>query len=275
MHAAASVLPAGDPTTWLMPSRDALAQIRDGLLKRLGGKNIRVYEAGGGSISFLSPDFLDKADVTVVDVDEDQLNNNRYAATKIRGDIQAQKFSPGSFDLIVCNYVIEHIERPDKALINFYTALAPNGIVFIAAPNPQSFSGFVTRYTPHWFHVWFYRVFLGSKTAGQPGSAPFPVVYHPLVSPRALLAFARKLGYRVVHFEQYESLQLSIVRQQYPFLGEPLNFVLRGLELLLRKPLRLGNFHVVLEKPAAQGPLDKSAAARGNAVERQRVPDFV
>ena len=33
----------------------------------------------------------------------------------------------------------------------------------IAAPNPTSLSGVVTKHTPHWFHIWYYRHVMGSS----------------------------------------------------------------------------------------------------------------
>lgn len=42
----------------------------------------------------------------------------------------------------------------------------PGGQIVVAAPNPYSVKGFVTRYTPHWFHVWYYRHVLHRPQAG-------------------------------------------------------------------------------------------------------------
>ena len=63
-------------------------------------------------------------------------------------------------------------------------------MILIGAPNPKSLSGVVTKYSPHWFHVWFYRHVRGDKNAGLPGQAPFPTYFHPLVTLAKLEAFA-------------------------------------------------------------------------------------
>jgi SAM-dependent methyltransferase len=236
----------------VLPAQDALALLQGLLAGWFGNGPIKIYEAGGGSISYLPPALTEKADITVVDIDEDQVRNNTYATTKIRGDIQTHDFTGQNFDLVVCNYVIEHIERPDKALINFANALAPNGLVVIAAPNPHSFTGAITKYTPHWFHVWFYRTVLGNKSAGRPGTAPFRTIYHPLVSPYALLEFSRRHGYRVVYFKVFESVQLGNLRQRRPALARLLHAFIRTLEIVSRSSLRLGDFHLVLEKVPAE-----------------------
>lgn len=237
------------PDRGLLPAASALAIVQALLRSRFAGKPVRIYEAGGGSISYLPMEMLRSAEITVVDIDDAQLRNNRYARSKICGDIQTQRFPPGSFDLVVCYNVIEHVERPDEAIDRFLDALAPGGLVFIAAPNPLSFSGLVTRFTPHWFHVWFYRAVLGHREAGRPGHAPFPVVYHPLVAPRRLIEFCTARGFRIVYFREFEASHLGLLRLARPTAARLLDALTRGLEMVLRHSLRFGDFHVLIEKP--------------------------
>ncbi len=106
---------------------------------------------------------LRRAHVTVVDIDEDQIRNNDYAQETILGDIQTYRFAPDSFDLVICYNVIEHVPDVEAALLGFCQSLKPNGMILIGAPNPASLSGVVTKYSPHWFHVWFYRHVRGDK----------------------------------------------------------------------------------------------------------------
>ena len=161
--------------------------------------SLSIYEAGGGSTSFLPLNVLRRAHVTVVDIDEDQICNNDYAQEAILGDIQTHRFPPASFDLIICYNVIEHVPDVEAALSGFCEALKPNGLILIGAPNPKSLSGVVTKYSPHWFHVWFYRYVRGDKNAGLPGHAPFPTHFHPLVTLSNLEAFARVNGLQVIY----------------------------------------------------------------------------
>ena len=69
-----------------------------------------------------------------------------------------------------------------RRCLGFCEALKQGGLILIGAPNPKSLSGVVTKYSPHWFHVWFYRHVRGEKQAGQPGQPPFPTFFHPLVT---------------------------------------------------------------------------------------------
>ncbi len=220
------------------------------LRNRFSGSKIRIYEAGGGSTSYLPPDLLRSADITIVDTDDTQLQNNRYARSKICGDIQVQKFPSATFDLVVCYNVIEHIERPDRAIDNFIEALAPGGLIFIAAPKPDSFSGLVTRYTPHRIHVWFYRAVLGCRDAGRPGNPPFPIVYHPLTWPQRLIEFCKLRGCRVLYFREFESSHLTTLRRKWPVTTRVLSAFIRAIEIISRRELHTGDFHLIIEKPA-------------------------
>ena len=204
-------------------------------------------------MSALPPSLLDHSTITVVDIDETQLRNNTYAHVKVRGNIETHSFPPNSFDLIVCHDVIEHLDYVDQAITQFHNALAPEGLLFIGAPNPESFSGFVTRVTPHWFHVWFYRVILKREHAGLPGHAPFPTVYHPLVSPRALLTFCENINFNLIYSNKYTSVGYTRVRERRPILGWLL-YVTTGLINTLflgQRDVRLGNYHVIFEKRGA------------------------
>jgi len=201
-------------------------------------------------MSFLQSSFLDKTHVTVLDIDEVQLKKNRYADKKILGDIQSYGFPRNSFELIVCYNVIEHLNAPDEAIRLFFHSLVPNGLLFMGAPNPKSLSGWITRFTPHWVHVWFYRFLLRERSAGQPGHVPFRTIFHPIVTPTALIDFCRRLGFRIVYFREYQGDQYSRVAEQRPFVGSILNaavYVANALTLW-RSDLKNGNFHIVLEK---------------------------
>lgn len=230
----------------------SLQAVRELFASKFSDRSIRIYEAGGGSASLaLEPNMLKRGTVTVVDIDDVQLQKNSYADCKILGDIQTHAFPDSSFELIVCHNVIEHLEAPHQAIDLFFNALAPGGFLFIGAPNPSSFSGWVTKITPHWFHVWYYRLFLGFRTAGQPGHAPFRTVYHPIVTPKRLIPYCHKLGFRTVYFQEYQGYLLELVSQRHPFLGAILGSLVTTLNALIlwRKDLRNGDFHLILEKP--------------------------
>jgi SAM-dependent methyltransferase len=233
----------------------ALSMVQELIIASFRGRPVRIYEAGGGSVSVLPLERFAGFHVSVVDIDPEQLRQNAYADEKILGNIETYSLPPGSVDLVVCHNVIEHLDRPDSAIRQFRSALAPGGLLFISAPNPASLFGAITKYTPHWFHVWVYRVILRDRNAGKPGQHPFPTVYHPVVSPDAFLEFCTKLGFEVVHFNKILSKNLATLQETRPFLGGVLGAVAGAMDAVTfrRFSLMLGDYHAVLKKPSAPG----------------------
>ena len=153
-------------------ARESLLAVQKLLRTELPATRLRVYEAGGGSTCFLPLDMLQRAEVTAVDIDAEQLRNNEYAQEGILGDIQTYRFNPDSFDLVICYNVIEHVRDVEAALIGFFESIKRGGLILVGAPNPKSLSGVVTKYTPHWFHVWFYRYVIGPRRPARPAAIP-------------------------------------------------------------------------------------------------------
>ncbi|WP_229180109.1 class I SAM-dependent methyltransferase [Bradyrhizobium ivorense] len=231
-------------------AKQSLLTVHSILEARLPAGPLSIYEAGGGSTSYLPLKVLRRAHVTVVDIDEDQIRNNTYAQEPILGDIQTYRFPPGRFDLIICYNVIEHIPDVEAALRGFCDALKTDGLLLIGAPNPKSLSGIVTKYSPHWFHVFFYRYVRGEKKAGLPGEAPFPTHFHPLVTPAKLEAFAVKHGLQVIYRKRYESPRYPEMRRRKPVLAAFIDAAAKLMNALLpgKIDVRHGDYHVILRK---------------------------
>jgi len=231
-------------------ARQSLIAVHEILSAELNSAELAVYEAGGGATSFLPLDIMRRAHVTVVDIDETQNLNNDYADEKILGDIQTYRFQPESFDLVICYNVIEHLPDAQAALLRFCECLKKNGLILIGAPNPNSLSGIVTKYTPHWFHVWFYRHVRGDMDAGKPGEAPFPTYFHPLVSLVNLDAFAKAHDLEVIYRREYESPRFPEMRARKPVFGALIDLAARAMNLLLlgSTDVRNGDYHVILRK---------------------------
>jgi SAM-dependent methyltransferase len=231
-------------------ARKSLLAVHEILTANLPSDRLAIYEAGGGSTSFLPLSISNRAHVAVVDIDADQIRNNDYAQEKILGDIQTYRFAPERFDLVTCYNVIEHLPDVESALLGFCESLKRGGLMLIAAPNPKSLSGIVTKHTPHWFHVWFYRYVRGDKKAGLPGEAPFPTFFHPLVTPANLDAFARDHGLEMVYRKEYESPRFPEMRERKPVFAGLLDVVSTVMNFLLlrRTDVRHGDYHAILRK---------------------------
>ena len=231
-------------------ARDSLLAVHDVLRRELPQGQLATYEAGGGSCSVLPPELLNRSKVTVVDIDEDQVRNNTYADEAILGDVQTYSFGRETFDLVICYNVIEHLPHVDAALLNFRDALKPGGMILIGAPNPRSLSGVVTKYSPHWFHVWFYRHIRGDKNAGLPGCAPFPTHFHPLVTLSNLEAFARVNGLQAIYRKRYESPRYPEMRRRKPAFAALIDAAAKVMNFFVsdKTDVRHGDYHVILRK---------------------------
>jgi SAM-dependent methyltransferase len=231
-------------------ARDSLLAVHEVLRRKLPAGAIATYEAGGGSTSFLPLEVLGRSHVTVVDIDEDQIRNNDYAQEAILGDVQTYRFKPESFDLVICYNVIEHLPDVEAALLNFCEALKRGGMILIGAPNPRSLSGVVTKYSPYWFHVWFYRHVRGIKNAGQPGEPPFPTFFHPLVTLPKLEAFADAHGLETIYRREVESPRYPEMRKRKPLFAALVDAGAAALNFLLPRgtDVRRGDYHIILRK---------------------------
>ena len=231
-------------------ARDSLLAVHAALALNLSPTRLAILEAGGGSTSFLPLAVRARAHITVVDIDNEQIRKNDYAQEAILGDIQIWRGPPESFDLITCYNVIEHVPDVEAALNGFCASLKHGGLVLIGAPNPASLSGVVTKYSPHWFHVWFYRYVRGIKTAGQPGQAPFPTCFHPLVSLDRLEAFAAEHGLEVIYRNVYESPRYQEMRAHRPWLASIVDSLAVTINACLpgRTDVRHGDYHIVMRK---------------------------
>src|SRR5437763_5356812 len=173
------------------------------LAHHFGPRPISVYEAGGGSTSYIPLDGLNVSRITLVDIDPHQVERNDIAHETIVGDLQTIELPREKFDLVICYNVIEHLPRLPEALTRLARVVKRGGLIVIGAPVPLSLNGLAARWTPHFVHVWICRHLLKWPDAGKPGCAPFPVAYHRLVDPRALQSYAKKLALEPIYFRAY------------------------------------------------------------------------
>lgn len=254
-----TTLDAGPGAGWLRPetavpageATDSLLAAHAAILAALPPEGeVAIYEAGGGSSSYLPASVIARSRVTVVDIDPVQLANNRYADVRIEGDVQTRRFPADSFDLVVCYNVIEHLPDVEAALARFAECVKPGGLVLIGAPNPRSLSGIVTRFSPHWFHVWYYRHIRGEPQAGRPGEPPFPVHFHPLTAVPRLKAYMAPRGFEAVYERLYEGPRFAELRESKPALGRIMDLATNAMNLLLggRLNVRHSDHHLVLRR---------------------------
>lgn len=164
---------------------------------------LNILEAGCGRSWNLDLEGLDYV-LTGVDISEEVLegrkNQQRDLDQAILADLESLELEASYYDLIYCSYVLEHVRRAEHVVDKFFTWLKPNGLLVLLIPDRDTFRCLMSRATPHWFHVFFYRRILKRRDAGKPGNAPFRAYYHKLVSRKGILEYCRRNGY-AVHIE--------------------------------------------------------------------------
>jgi ubiquinone/menaquinone biosynthesis C-methylase UbiE len=176
---------------------------------------VRVLDAGGGKrvhIEVPAP-----RHVTVIDIDRSALALNRNADEKILGNIETHDFDDCEFDLVICWDVLEHVQAPPETARRLAGTVAPGGLMLIRGPLEISMKGVLARWTPFWVHVAFHRYFLGSKNAGKPGYAPFPLGESAAADDHDLAEALRRAGLEVVATTRFEGNHARKLRRNaYP-----------------------------------------------------------
>lgn len=174
---------------------------------------LRVLEAGCGSTSHLP---LDPSwQLTGIDLSRRQLDRNTHLHEKVLGNLETHDWDAARFDLIVCWDVIEHLPNPNNALIRMMRGLAPGGLLVLAFPHLQSVKGIVTKLTPYWAHVAFYRYFMG-QSAETAEANQFPTYLRSDILPDRIIEFSRTNGLECCYSCNYEGPVQSNLRRRNP-----------------------------------------------------------
>ena len=133
--------------------------------------------------------------LTGIDINQDALrirqDEKRDLHEAVLGDLRTADFGNRQFDIIYSSFVLEHVPDAERVLTNFLTWLKPGGLMILKFPDRDSVYGFVTRFTPFWFHIFYKRYVCGYPNAGKPGFGPFPTVHEKIVARRYFERFVQ------------------------------------------------------------------------------------
>jgi ubiquinone/menaquinone biosynthesis C-methylase UbiE len=209
----------------------------------------RILEAGCGSVSALK--FSDRHFITGIDISQKQLDRNINIHEKVLGDIQRYKFPPSSFDMIICRHVLEHLPNPKSALKHFFYSIKKQGRIIIASPNPISLKGLVTKFTPHFFHVYVYRYIYNVTDAGKEDKAPFKTHMRFAISPYKISKIAEKFGIEteiIVTEDAFKDWVGQKLKNKSRFLYRFVNVLIGFLKLISGGKIGDSEYIIVLRK---------------------------
>jgi 2-polyprenyl-3-methyl-5-hydroxy-6-metoxy-1,4-benzoquinol methylase len=228
-----------------------LESIVDELL--VGRKHLRILEAGCGSMSHFR--YRKNAYLVGIDISQEQLDKNTMLNEKILADIQDGSLPTSSFDLIICWDVLEHLAKPELALKNFAGAAKQGGLILLASPNILTLRGLITKCTPHWIKVLYYRHIVGFKQAGTPGNYPFKSYHRFSIAPSAIKRFAGKnnLAVEACRYTKWDHPEHKYA--WFTMIWNPLNKVINLLTLGKIGTDDCQGFQMLLRKQEAQGTM--------------------
>jgi 2-polyprenyl-3-methyl-5-hydroxy-6-metoxy-1,4-benzoquinol methylase len=158
---------------------------------------IAILDVGAGRQSSFR---VDGAHLVGLDPSAAELAENPHLDERIVGTIEDAVLPPASFQVVVLWDVLEHLDKPRAALSKLAETVALDGAIVIAAPDPLSLKGLVTKFTPLWFHRLMIRRLLPFVER-----EPFPTYLRFAMRPAAVEAWARDNGFEVSYFRREEA----------------------------------------------------------------------
>lgn len=213
-----------------------------------GKSELEILEAGCGRNWPLKLDGI-KYKLTGVDIDdkalESRVNNVKDLDETIVADLRHLDLGSRKFDVIYNSFVLEHVENAGLVLENLNHWLKPGGLLILKIPDRDTVFGFLTKITPFWFHVAYYKYILGRKNAGKPGFGPYPTYYDPVVSRNGIRDFCKSHGIAIT-----EEYGLGTYRVEKGMRSQMVRFVAVIVSALSmgRLPWKHNNLTYVLKK---------------------------
>jgi SAM-dependent methyltransferase len=122
-------------------------------------------------------------------------------------------FDDDSYDLVLSDFVLEHVEDPDAFMSEVHRVLRRGGHFFFRTPNRFHYVATISSLTPHWFHA-----MVANRVRGLDADAhePWPTHYR-LNTRRALVRVARSVGFSETRLCLNESEPSYLVFHPVPF----------------------------------------------------------
>ncbi len=157
-----------------------------------------VLDAGCGSGRAASHD-LRMGNRVILGIDMDnEIAKNRSIDHAARGTLEMLPLKDNSVDLILCRYVLEHVERPNNIFSEFYRVLRVKGEIVLLTPNLWHYVTLVSRLASWRVHRWFKEAY------GIAEEDTFKTFYRANTGWR-LKRLAAQSGFRVETMEMLET----------------------------------------------------------------------
>ena len=117
--------------------------------------NMIVLDLGAGAGIIPEMNFRGKAKMIYgLDPDERVLTNP-FLDKAVCAAAEEMTFNDDMFDIIICQNVMEHIEKPELLLGQVKRVMKKSGLFFVKTPNRNHYVSLGARMTPLKFHQWY------------------------------------------------------------------------------------------------------------------------
>lgn len=129
---------------------------------------------------------------TVIGIDRDSyIRENSRIDQGVIGLAEHLPFRDLSFDLVVSDWMVEHLVRPESVASEVYRVLKPSGVFVFRTGNVRHYSYAIAAVTPHWFHQ---LVANRVRRLSAAKSDPYPT-YYRMNSPKAVRGCLGRAGF--------------------------------------------------------------------------------
>jgi SAM-dependent methyltransferase len=135
------------------------------------------------------------ADIDPVVLENDEVDE----AVVIDG--KSLPFEDNCFDVVYCDFVLEHVEFPQPLFDDVHRVLKPGGNFFFRTPNFTHYVALGSYMTPQWVHERFANRMRGLDAEAHD---PWPTFYRAN-TPGTIRRLARKAGFAQTHLELVET----------------------------------------------------------------------
>lgn len=154
------------------PQWEESTNIYHDLISKHVSKDTYLLDVGCGHSNLLSDIYSKTPNTYGIDPDIEAIKRNKHIKNIQNCFVENMPFKDNFFDLVVCAWVFEHLENPQKSFEEIHRILKPNGKLIFITPNKQNYNVWIIRLIPSKFHN-----YLTKKLYNRQDNDTFPKQY--------------------------------------------------------------------------------------------------